>query len=119
MIEVNVNKVWFEYIKKGYKKIDGRLNKGKFIKLKKGDKIKFVNKDESFDVDIIDIRYYPNFRQYLIMEGLLNTLPNIFSIDEGIILYRQIYTIKDEKYYGVLSIEFKLINDTHNDTQND
>ena len=36
-MEININSRWFEKIQKGQKKVEGRLNKGKFANMKKGD----------------------------------------------------------------------------------
>uniref|UniRef100_A0A6C0EA10 ASCH domain-containing protein n=1 Tax=viral metagenome TaxID=1070528 RepID=A0A6C0EA10_9ZZZZ len=106
---INVSEPWFSFIKKGRKKIEGRLNKGSFANLKVGEKIKFVNKDESCLVKIINIVKYDTFKDYLMLEGLKRTLPNVKTLDEGVNVYYQYYTKEQEKEFGILAIYIKLI----------
>ena len=43
-------------------------------------------------------------------EGLKKTLPNINSLEEGINIYHEYYSEEDEYKYGVIAIEFCLLN---------
>jgi ASC-1-like (ASCH) protein len=105
---INVQNPWFDYIKEGKKKIEGRINKGLFKILKKDDIVKIVNNKESVKVIIKKIVHYDSFEDYLSTEGLSKTLPGIKSITDGIAIYRQFYTEQQEKE-GILAIHFKLI----------
>ena len=49
----NVSEPWFSLIKIGAKKCEGRLNKGDFQKMEKGDMIKFTNTELGFDRNFI------------------------------------------------------------------
>lgn len=44
----NVSEPWFSLIKIGCKKYEGRLNKGDFSEMKKGDYILFTNNEFNF-----------------------------------------------------------------------
>ena len=109
MQEINVSDPWFLLIKKGKKKIEGRLNKGTFANLKKDDIIKFKNNDSFFMAKIIKIIKYSTFEEYLSQEGLARTLPGIKTIKEGINIYYKYYTPEQEKEIGILAIYIKLL----------
>ena len=47
-ITKNISEPWFSLIKIGLKTVEGRLNKGDFASLTKGDCIKFVNNELGF-----------------------------------------------------------------------
>jgi len=105
---INVQNPWFDYIKEGKKKIEGRINKGIFKLLKKDDIVKFENNKENIKAIIKKIVNYDSFEEYLSTEGLSKTLPGIKTIADGIAIYRQFYTEQQERQ-GVLAIHFKLI----------
>ncbi len=109
MKEINVSEPWFSLIKNKKKKIEGRLNKGTFATLKKGDIIKFTNNDKSFNVKIRKIVKYNTFEEYLSQEGLKRTLPNIKTIEEGCDIYYKYYTKEQEREYKILAIYVKVI----------
>jgi len=106
--EINVSEPWFSFIKNKKKRIEGRLNKGTFSQLKKGDIIKFRNKDDSFIAKIRKIVKYKTFEEYLMKEGLKRTLPTVKTINEGVNIYYQYYSKDQEKEYGILAIYIKV-----------
>ena len=109
--EIHVSEPWFTYIKNNKKRIEGRLNKGSFSELKKKQIIRFFNKDlnEKFDAKIVNIVKYKSFEEYLTQEGLKRTLPNINTIQDGVSIYRQYYSLDDENRFGILAIYVKRI----------
>ncbi len=109
MKEINISEPWFSLIKNKKKKIEGRLNKGVFATLEKGEVIKFVNNDKSFNVKIKKIVKYNSFEEYLSQEGLKRTLPNIKTIKEGCDIYYKYYTKEQEKEFKILAIYVKVI----------
>ena len=50
---VTVSNPWFNHIKDGKKKIEGRLNVGYFSKLKKGDKMNLSNQDKTENLRVV------------------------------------------------------------------
>ena len=109
MPEINVQEPWFSFIKNKKKKIEGRLNKGLFATLKKGDIVTFVNNDNKFDAKIRKIKKYNTFEEYLSQEGLKRTLPNIKTIKEGCDIYYKYYTKEQESQYKILAIYIKVL----------
>lgn len=65
--------------------------------------------DEKVTAVVTRVVKYPDFKTYLIQEGLSRTLPGIESIDEGIAVYRQFYSEEQEKTHGVLAIHLRLV----------
>lgn len=113
-MEINVQEPWFTLIKRGLKTVEGRLNKGKFSKMKKGDIISWCysknnKKCESFKTKIIKISKYTSFEQMLKVETLKKTLPGIPTIECGVRVYREFYNENKEKDFGVLAITLKRI----------
>lgn len=113
MFKSNVKDVWWTEIKNGTKSVEGRLNKGKFAEFKKGDIVIWINSEnkKKCKTKIIRISKYKTFYEYLINEGLRNTLPikKITSIAKGVNIYYKYYTKSDEKKYGILAIELQII----------
>ncbi len=109
MKEISVSDPWFSLLKNKKKRIEGRLNKGSFAELQKGEIIKFVNGGDSFKAKIKKIVKYNTFEEYLSQEGLKRTLPNIKTIEEGCNIYYKYYTREQEKEYKILAIYIKKI----------
>jgi ASC-1-like (ASCH) protein len=100
--ELNVDEKWLTYIIKGRKTIEGRLNKNKFKLMRPGDMIIF---NGIIKKEIIAIRYYNYFEDYLKTEGIDKCLPDVVDIYDGINIYRDIYSVEDEIKYGIIAIE--------------
>ena len=109
MYEISVQEPYFSYIKNKRKTIEGRLNTGKFSLFKKGDILKIINGNEHIIVKIRKLKTYSSFKEYLSLEGLKRTLPNIYTIKDGVNIYRRFYSRDDENKYGVLAIYLKKI----------
>jgi ASC-1-like (ASCH) protein len=101
---------WFTLIKLGIKISEGRVRKGIWKDIRRGDKITFTNnlygENRSFTVTVVDVTYYPIFYTYLEKEGLPQCLPGIDSINQGVAVYRQYYTVEQEQKNGVIGIRF-------------
>lgn len=100
---------WFSFIKTKKKTIEGRLNKGKFKELKKGQLIIFENGKNNVLVKITKLCTYKSFEEYLSQEGLARTVPNTKTISNGVDIYRQFYSKENEQEHGILAIHFKMI----------
>jgi len=103
----------FEAIKKGIKKIEGRVPVGydknvEFDKYKTGDTITFTNHEnnENMKVRVLGVRHYKNVRSMLEAEGTRNVLSSQGSVEEGIESYNSLRDYKEGiKKYGVYAIE--------------
>lgn len=108
----HLSEPWFSLIKLGIKKVEGRLNKGDFANMKKGDIIQFVNNDNhyrEFKIKITSIHHYNNFESYLLSESLELCLPGIDTIDEGVSIYHKYYPIDEVEKFGIIAVRFKRI----------
>ena len=94
------------------KTIEGRLNTDKYSLFKKGELLKIINDNEYIIVKIRKLIKYSSFEEYLSLEGLKRTLPNIKTINDGINIYHQFYSKENEMKYGVLAIYMKKIKNT-------
>ena len=108
----HLSEPWFSLIKLKLKKCEGRLNKGDFAKMNKGDMIEFFNDDfgnRKFKCKITSIHYYKNFRSYLENETLEKCLPGIDTIKDGLNVYYKYFSKEKEKEYGIVAIRIMVI----------
>ena len=113
----HVSNPWFTLIKEGKKTSEGRLNKGQFSKMKKGDIVEWFNMEKEITkkvkTKIIDVITYDSFYDCIKNEKLENILPipEITTIQEGVDnVYYKYYSQTDENLHGVLAIRIKVIN---------
>lgn len=109
MIKKHVQDPWFSYIKRGEKTVEGRLNKGSFTEMKVNDVVLWRNDNKSVKTKIISIHHHKSFENMLKSHSLKNTLPGIKTIKDGVNVYREFYSKKDEQKYGVLAIKLKIL----------
>lgn len=109
----NVSEPWFTLIKIGKKTREGRLNKGDFKEMKRGDIIKFVNNefgwDRTFSCEVLSKKVYTSFATYLRGETPEKCLPGIDTIADGVSVYHRYFTREDVRRFGVVSIRVKVI----------
>jgi ASC-1-like (ASCH) protein len=102
---ISLKQPWFDLIKNNKKTVEGRLNKGMFLNLKKGDNITFTNENEKLNVKISDIRKYKSFMDMIETEGIDKVLPTIKTVEEGANIYNKYYLKTEQDKFGVLAIE--------------
>jgi ASC-1-like (ASCH) protein len=111
--ELHVSEPWFTLIKLKLKTVEGRLKENEFASLQCGDFINFKNSDFGFErrtrVVITQINEYTNFREYLTNEKLVDCLPGIETIDEGVKVYYKYYTKQEENSNKILAIHMNII----------
>ena len=109
----HLSEPWFSLTKVGKKKCEGRLNKGDFSKIKKGNIIIFENEDFGFKrtamVKVTGIKNYESFESYLKGETIEKCLPGIDILENGKKIYYMYYTKEDEKKYKIVAIKMKNI----------
>jgi ASC-1-like (ASCH) protein len=98
-------------LSKVFKVFEGRINKGSIKNLTINQIIFIRCKTEVITVKIKNIRLFSNFKDLLCFNdnSLMNTLPYVNSLEEGILLYHSIYKIENIIQYGTVSIELELI----------
>lgn len=108
----NVSEPWFSLIKIGAKKCEGRLKKGDFDLMKKGDTIIFENNEfdfpRSFRCKITSVHHYPSFKTYLETETLERCLPGIDTVENGVSIYHKYYKEEDEIKVGVNAFRLRV-----------
>ncbi len=104
-----VQEPWFSLIKSGQKTIEGRLNKGDFAKMQPGDYVTWTNGPLSVKTQITAIYHHNTFATYLKARTLRACLPGVATIAEGVKIYHKYYSRDDERKFGVLAIELKLV----------
>ena len=93
----------------GVKTCEGRLWKGDFRAMGAGDVLEFHHGNRSCRVLIVGMSMYDTFEAYLIGEGLDRCLPGIGSVEDGVAVYHQYYSEKEEHLYGVVGIRMELL----------
>ncbi len=111
IITKNVSEPWFSLIKCQLKKVEGRLLKGDFLNINKGDHIVWTNHDLGFPrsctTKISSIHHYNSFKDYLKSEGLNKCLPGIDNLEEGLAIYYKYFTTNQEKKNGVVAFRLR------------
>lgn len=110
----NVSEPWYSLIKGGLKKVEGRLLKGEFINMNKGDYVTWTNRELGFPRScttlITSIHHYDSFKDYLISEGLPKCLPGVENLKEGLSIYYNYFSEEQEQQYGVVALRLKRLN---------
>ena len=109
MLIKHVQEPWFNFIKNGQKTVEGRLNKGSFKELNKGDIVIWKNGKKKLKTCIISIHHHKNFNNMLKQHRLSNVLPGIKTFSDGVEIYSKFYSASDVLKYGVLAIKVKVI----------
>ena len=108
---IDIQEPWFSFIRNGLKKVEGKKGSPKWVNLKVGDKIKFINKNSSFIAKIIRINRYCTLDDYLTNETLSKVLPGIKTIEEGKGIYTSSpisWTQEEIHNYGIMALELSL-----------
>jgi ASC-1-like (ASCH) protein len=104
---------WFDFIKNGIKKIEGRKQSLKFKHIVKDDILRFKcssNLEQQFLVKVIKVNFYSSLTEYLINEGIENCLPGITELDEAQHIYLQYSTLEEIKNCGgMMAIHIEII----------
>lgn len=112
MLNVSLQRKYFDAIKIGKKTVEGRLNSQKFYGLKRGMKMSFttVDTNEVLWCTIEAIIVYKDFADMLCGEGVDNMLPGVTNLDEGVAIYESFPGYAQEvKKVGALAIRVKVI----------
>ena len=112
-ISKNISEPWFSLIKLGLKKVEGRLNKGDFALLNKGDILHITNNELGFlreyDILVTSTHKYKSFTEYLEKEKLEKCLPSIDTIEDGVKVYYKYYSKEDESKYNIIALRFRIV----------
>ena len=111
---MNLDTIYFNYIKNGIKLYETRVYDEKRQKLKLLDVIEFSDRGSgnTFETQITELSWHSNFRDAISEVGVRKVLPNAKSLDDGIRIYEAFDNgnyKKNAKILGVLRMKFKLI----------
>jgi ASC-1-like (ASCH) protein len=106
MLELHCQAPYFELIKSGKKKIEGRLAKPKYLQLRANDLIRF---NDTLLTKVVAVRKYLNFKEMIETEGVDNVLPGLSKDSQPDLVYKNFYSDKEEQTYGVVAIEITLV----------
>lgn len=100
---------YFEQIKNGKKTVEGRLKKGRFEHIKKGDTIYWVNRDtkEEVKTKVTDHKTYDHVSDMIKNVGHKKLLPGTKSNDEAQEKYNTFYGEDKQKENKAIAIHFE------------
>ena len=103
---------WFTLTKDGLKEYEGRLNTEKFKKIKQGDLIEYTCVSDStkmFTTRVVEVYVYKTFRDMLVGKTIKKCLPGVNTIEDGVNVYRAIYTDTNEVLHGVVALRQEVV----------
>lgn len=113
LVKKHLSQPWFDLIKSGGKKYEGRINTGFWKDLKVKDTFIFYDgKEQSYKVEVVSTREYKNFKDGITDVGLNNILPPEAdnTIEQAIQnVYYKYYTKQQEMTYGIVMLQFKIV----------
>lgn len=106
---MNLDNKYFIDSAKNLKKVEFRLNDAKRQKIKPGDTIKFINRDNPnlhLNVKVTNLIYGNTFSD--LITNIDNSLIN-YEADVLSNILNKIYSIDDINFFGVVAIQFEVI----------
>ncbi len=94
-ILINIQEPYHSLIINGQKTVEGRLNKGKFASIQRGDIL--VLTPENIEFKVVKKNIYKLFREMIESEGVKNVIPDKTDIEEATNVYYKFYTKEQEK----------------------
>lgn len=99
----------FDHIKSGKKISEAHINRS-VNNFEKGHTIKYSHSelDDHIHLVVLGVSYYKNFEDMLLNE-MINVLPDVKSLEEGLKHYRSIHTNRaEEERLGVIVVHFEV-----------
>ena len=105
---MNLQNYWFQYIRDGSKKYEGRVYDEKRQKIQINDSIIFTNEHNHKIIRVVkNIHLFSSFEEMIDNLGLNLLLPEVSSKEEALSIYNSIPLYESKsKIYGVIAIEF-------------
>jgi ASC-1-like (ASCH) protein len=105
---MRLNSPWFEQVRDGRKRYEGRRNTGKFTV---GQSLSITNvqdPSQTLTAQIIAIHAYPSFEAALRELGLADVLPGVETLEAGIQIYQKYVSLATQQRDGVVMLELKV-----------
>ena len=101
--KITIAPQWEALIAEGRKTVEGRLYRGRFRRIRRGDILRLG----SVEVAVTAVIWYPNFEVMVAEEGRENLVPGAASDEEVVRIYQGIYSKSEEQRYGVIAMRIK------------
>lgn len=120
MSEIGIESTLVEAIKNGDKTIEIRLAKPRFLLIQEDD-ILSIREDFYFEGDVLEslshalevkvtqVVYFESLQETFDAINYESALPTATSIDDAIKIYRQFYSVEDEKEFGIAAFSIEPI----------
>ena len=102
--KITIAPQWEALIAEGRKTVEGRLYRGRFRRIRRGDILRLG----SVEVAVTAVIWYPNFEVMVAEEGRENLVPGAASDEEAVAMYRGIYSEAEERRYGAVAFRLML-----------
>ena len=100
IVSIGVQEPYRTYLLNGTKTVEGRLNKGKFLRLQAGDILDI----EGVKFEITGTKVYPTFLEMVTEEGVTQVILDKQNPAEAAQVYYHFFTPEQEKEFGVKAI---------------
>ncbi len=110
MLEMKVKEEFYNYLTKGTKRIEIRLNDEKRQSIKIGDKIRINNlnnPEDYFIGEVIGLLHYDNFTDLISDLDISLIADKKYTKEELLKVFDSIYTKEEQEKYGVVGIRLK------------
>jgi ASC-1-like (ASCH) protein len=104
--KITLNTPWFEYVRDGVKKfegrrfINGRFHKGQTLTVAHATS----NLEQPYKVIVKDIMEFPTFKDALHVLPIEEVLPGVESVDEGCYVYQNYVALDIQKREGIIML---------------
>ena len=105
MRTMRIKRRFYDLIQSGKKTLEVRVGYDSINRIQVGERIRLVTHTGSFEVKVSDIRRYQTFKEMMDVEPWERIAPDSRSLDEVLVLFKQIYPADKEKL-GVVVLEF-------------
>lgn len=107
--KITLNSPWFEYVKLGIKKYEGRCYWKDTCKYKIGDTLiishHVLKHEQSYNVIIIDILHFNTFETALRSIKIDEILPGVGTVEDGINTYLKFVKLETQLSNGIVMIK--------------
>jgi len=106
---------WFELTRDGQKTLEGRINRKPVSNLQSGDAIRMTDAKKvgqgAFFLRVKGVYAFASFEEGLRSEriNLKCALPTVNTVGEGVDIYKQFYSIEQQRQFGIRFIEVERI----------
>jgi ASC-1-like (ASCH) protein len=108
---ITLNDPWFDAMKQGTKKYEGRCNWKQAAQYQVGDMLAVSHHTDkarpSFRLAIQAIHKFDTFEQALTVLPLQDVLPGVATVQEGVEIYKRDVSLATQQAQGVLLLEMK------------